>query len=314
MKNKLYIYTTKTYREKGWYKFGETEREVKIRVKEQDNASNPEDLEIIYEIETDLSDKKIHKLLELKGHSKTRDKKGNEWYDNFESDEHAKITINKILSEQSEDNRTQYRSRVFQTYTKLLFLEKLKNNTKNLINFILNFAQRFGKTIWSIDLLKDLYDDFGYKICVLPSYYLTSLTSFENDFYKFKGYSEEMILIDLSDEDLHELVEENYGKKLIIVKTSLHTEDFEKKLSFLKEIPSNEKITLIDEADFGTHTNNCQKKINFIGAKLNLYMTGTGIEKLINKLENLDDNIISWSINDMLMTKKGEHPIQKFMK
>jgi hypothetical protein len=314
MKNKLYIYTTKTYREKGWYKFGETEREVEIRVKEQDNASNPEDLEIIYEIETDLSDKKIHKLLELKGHSKTRDKKGNEWYDSFESDEHAKLIINKILSEQSEDNRTQYSPRIFQTYTKLLFLEKLKNNTKNLINFILNFAQRFGKTIWSIDLLKDLYDNFGYKICVLPSYYLTSLTSFENDFYKFKGYSEEMILIDLSDEDLHELVEENYGKKLIIVKASLHTEDFEKKLSFLKEIPSNEKITLIDEADFGTHTNNCQKKINFIGAKLNLYMTGTGIEKLVNKLENLDDNIISWSINDMLMTKKGEHPIQKFMK
>ena len=314
MKNKLYIYTTKTYREKGWYKFGETEREVEIRVKEQDNASNPEDLEIIYEIETDLSDKKIHKLLELKGHSKTRDKKGNEWYDSFESDEHAKLIINKILSEQSEDNRTQYSPRIFQTYTKLLFLKKLKNNTKNLINFILNFAQRFGKTIWSIDLLKDLYDNFGYKICVLPSYYLTSLTSFENDFYKFKGYSEEMILIDLSDEDLHELVEENYGKKLIIVKASLHTEDFEKKLSFLKEIPSNEKITLIDEADFGTHTNNCQKKINFIGAKLNLYMTGTGIEKLVNKLENLDDNIISWSINDMLMTKKGEHPIQKFMK
>jgi hypothetical protein len=123
-----------------------------------------------------------------------------------------------------------------------------------------------------------------------------------------------MILIDLSDENLHKLVKENYRKKLIIVKASLHVEDFEKKLSFLNKIPSNEKITLIDEADFGTHTDNCQKKINFIGAKLNLYMTGTGIEKLVNKLENLDDNIISWSINDMLMTKKGEHPIQKFMK
>ena len=314
MKRKLYIYTTNTYREKGWYKFGETKREVEKRVKEQDNASNPEDLDIIFEIESDLSDEQIHNILRLKGYSKTRYKKKNEWYKVFENDDHAILTINKILSEQNEDNRKEYKHRVFQTYTKLLFLEKIKNNTKNLINFILNFAPRFGKTIWSIDLLKDLHDDFGYKICVLPSYYLTSLTSFENDFYKFKGYSEEMILIDLSDEDLHELVEENYGKKLIIVKASLHTENFEKKLSFLNEIPSNEKITLIDEADFGTHTDNCQKKINFIGAKLNLYMTGTGIEKLVNKLENLDDNIISWSINDMLMTKKGEHPIQKFMK
>jgi hypothetical protein len=314
MNRKFYIYTTKTYREKGWYKFGETKREVEIRVKEQDNASNPEDLEIIFEIETDLSDKKIHKLIELKGHSKTRDKQGNEWYDAFENDDHTILTINKILSEHSEDNRKEYEPRVFQTYTKLLFLKKLKNNKKKLINFILNFAQRFGKTIWSIDLLKYLYDEFGYKICLLPSYYLTSLTSFENDFYKFKGYSEEMILIDLSDENLHKLVKENYGKKLIIVKASLHVEDFEKKLSFLNEIASNEKISLIDEADFGTHTDNCQKKINFIGAKLNLYMTGTGIEKLVNKLENLDDNIISWSINDMLMTKKGEHPIQKLMK
>jgi hypothetical protein len=40
-------------------------------------------------------------------------------------------------------------------------------------------------------------------------------------------------------------------------------------------------------------------------------MTGTAIEKVINPLENLDDNIIRWSYNDMLMVKKGEHPIQK---
>jgi hypothetical protein len=42
-------------------------------------------------------------------------------------------------------------------------------------------------------------------------------------------------------------------------------------------------------------------------------MTGTAIERVINPLENLEDNVIRWSYTDMLMVKKGEHPLQKHL-
>jgi len=66
----------------------------------------------------------------------------------------------------------------------------------------------------------------------------------------------------------------------------------------------------MDESDFGTHRGNSQEIIRYIDSKLNVYMTGTAIEKVINPLENINDNVIRWSYTDMLMVKKGEHPIQ----
>ena len=38
------------------------------------------------------------------------------------------------------------------------------------------------------------------------------------------------------------------------------------------------------------------------------------IENRLRSIAYKINEMISWSINDMLMTKKGEHPIQKFMK
>jgi hypothetical protein len=67
----------------------------------------------------------------------------------------------------------------------------------------------------------------------------------------------------------------------------------------------------MDEADFGTHRGNSQDIIRRVDSKLNVYMTGTAIERVMNPLENLGDNIIRWSYTDMLMVKKGIHPLQK---
>jgi hypothetical protein len=42
-------------------------------------------------------------------------------------------------------------------------------------------------------------------------------------------------------------------------------------------------------------------------------MTGTAIDKVVSPLNHIDDNIIRWSYIDMLMVKKGEHPIQNHL-
>jgi len=311
MKKKIYIYTTKTYRKNGWYKIGETIRDTIVRVKEQDSTSNPEVLEHIFEIYSDLSDTEIHKILENKyGFSKCRDNR--EWFEGFNGDDHVLTIVNKIISESGNDTRPTYNPRFYQDYINMVFLDKLSNSTKNKIDFALELAPRFGKTIWSIDLINTLFNDFGYKICFLPSYVLTSLSSFKKDFYRFYGYSNNMIYVD-SNDDLKKVIDENYAKKMIIVETSLHMNEYEEKLNLIKGLPTEDKVCFMDEADFGTHRIKSQDFIRFIDSKLNVYMTGTSIERVTNPLENLEDNVIRWSYTDMLMVKKGEHPIQKYL-
>lgn len=307
----IYVYTTKTDKTLGRYKIGETIRDVNKRIKEQDSTSNSEKLETIFQIESNLSDKEIHKILESK-YGFTKCRKDREWFEKFESDEEVITTINKIISESGIDTRPTYVPRFYQEYIKMLFFDKLIKNKKQKIDFALELAPRFGKTIWAIDVIHKLFKNHGYKICFLPTYTLTALSSFEKTFYEFRGYSDDMVYVK-KDDDLQKIISENYGKKMIIVEISLSTKEYEEKLNYIKDIPLHEKVCFMDEADFGTHRFLSQEFIRFIDSKLNVYMSGTGIEKVIYPLENLDDNIIRWSYVDMLMVLKGEHPLQKYL-
>ena len=91
--NKIYIYTTETYRGKRWYKIGETEKNVDERIKDQDGTSNPEELEKIFEITTSMSDKKLRKILRSYGFKVVRDRR--EWMGNFENDDEVIFWTNK---------------------------------------------------------------------------------------------------------------------------------------------------------------------------------------------------------------------------
>lgn len=307
----IYIYTTKTDRTFGRYKIGETTRNANERIREQDGTSNSEELEFVFEIKSKLSDKEIHKILESK-YGFTKCRKDREWFEKFESDEEVITTINKIISESGIDTRPTYVPRFLQEYIKLSFFEKLRNNKKDKIDFVLELAPRFGKTIWAIDTAQKLFDECGYKICFLPTYMLTALSSFKKTYYEFKGYSNNMVYV-TKDDDLQKVISENYGKKMIIVEISLSTKEYEEKLKFVKDIPQYEKVCIMDEADFGTHRFLSQEFIRYIDSKLNVYMSGTGIEKIIHLLENLDDNILRCSYIDMLMVEKGEHPLQQYL-
>jgi hypothetical protein len=318
MKRKIYIYTTKIYGKMGWFKIGETQQLVKDRVKQQDGTSNPEPLDIVYEVESVLSDKEIHKILESKGYERTRNDADREWFiinDGDNTDlyyEQVIILINRIISESSVDTRIEYVPRYFQSLIKNQFLKKYQDELKldyKKIDFALELAPRFGKTIWAIDLLNTLYVEHGIKLCVIPCYVHTAITSFKKEFYTFKGYSSNMVFV-TSEDNIQKVISENYGKKLIVVAMSLQIREHESKLDVIKAIPSKDKVSIIDEADFGAHRMNSQGKIDYLNCGLNIYMTGTAIERVALPLLNLRNNFIRWSYTDMLMIKKGEHPIQ----
>ena len=96
MKRILYIYTTESDRRLGRYKFGQTKREAKQRVKEQDSTSNSEPLILVFSIESYLTDHQVHDMLELEGKKRTRDNR--EWFESFQDDEDAIYFLNLIIS------------------------------------------------------------------------------------------------------------------------------------------------------------------------------------------------------------------------
>ena len=77
----IYIYTTESFRAKGWYKIGESIRHPNKRIAEQDIASSPEPLLFIHSwvVDNSITDKSIHELLELSGFNRLR--KGREWFE-----------------------------------------------------------------------------------------------------------------------------------------------------------------------------------------------------------------------------------------
>jgi metal-sulfur cluster biosynthetic enzyme len=306
--NTLYVHTTPTERQKGNYKFGQTSRTADGRIKEQARTAMSENPEKVWEGVSTLTDHEIHKKLTKMGFTHII----REWYGGFTSDDEVVAVMNQIIGETLQDTRVEYSPRYFQSQIKNQFLSKYQEELRlgyNKIDFALELAPRFGKTIWAIDLLNTLFLDHNIKICIIPTYVLTAITSFKKEFYTFKGYSSNMVFV-TSDDNLQKVINENYGDKLIVVAMSLHMREHELKLDDIKEIPSKEKVSIIDEADFGAHRMNSQGKIDHLNCGLNIYMTGTAIERVALPLSNLRDNLIRWSYTDMLMVKKGEHPIQ----
>ena len=305
---KLYIYTTKSDRKLGRYKFGQTIRTAESRVKGQ-QTGNSENLELICEVESEYTDHYVHNSLEKLGYVKVGDG-GSEWFSTFKCDDEAIASLGKILSNSKTTELKEYVPRFYQEYIKMLFEYKLKNFDGSKTEFALELAPRFGKTLWSLDLMTTLFESYGYKVCLLPAYVLTAHSSFEKEFYSSKGLSDKMVFVHKSD-DIQEIFEKEYGNKMIILPISLHSEEYQTKFEFISKLPLKDKVSFIDEADFGCHRTNSQDFIKFLNCGLDIYMTGTAIEKVISPLDHIDDNIIRWSYTDMLMVQNGEHPIQK---
>jgi hypothetical protein len=305
--NKIYIYTTESDRKKGYYKIGQTQREVNSRVKES-QTGNSESLETIGKFESEFSDHYIHDKLESEGY-KHVGTGGREWFGVFGCDDEVVSSVMKILSKSTTFPKETYQPRFYQDYIKMVFMDKFQQLGVGKKDFAMELGPRFGKTLWSLDLIMSLQDN-GFKICLLPAFVLTALSSFQKEFYKFQGFSDKMVFVDKK-EDLVSVIDKYYDTKMIIIPVSLHEVDYQKVYESITKLPTSDKMSIIDESDFGCHRQNSQEFIKYLDCDLNIFMTGTAIEKVISPLDNIGDNIIRWSYSDMLMVKNGEHPIQR---
>jgi len=330
---KIYVYSTKSALKKGIVKIGQTiEQEIDERISQQDATSSWEPPERVcnssgepLQFETYLSDGQIRDALFGMGYYEARTDARREWVGGFdvssEIGDEIELKINQIIADSGRDTRKVYTPYFYKVYIQSVFFEMLKacrRTGDKVINIAMELAPRFGKTTFAInELLIPLFKRKGYNLAVLPSYWLSSHSSFVKDLTRYKGFDNSVVYvgIDKTDSDpvkpIRNAIKKWYGKKMIVVELSLHISDhnFSRILRELKRIPPNEKLSIIDEADFGVPRKGQIDRINSLNCSLNLYMSGSGLDKVTAPLDNIGGNIIRWSYTDMMLVKDGTHPL-----
>ena len=164
-------------------------------------------------------------------------------------------------------------------------------------NFVCELAARIGKTILFLELARAMNEEFGHKAMFIMAYGvgLSVKTSYKNECAKFSDFSN-MSFIDAADAD----AEKQYrsavkADKMPIVFVSLNPEA-EEKYQWINKL-SGDHIALLEETDFGTHTDSQVEKVEFIlenKTVTRINASGTNIGRLAKAFgKNAIDEIIS---------------------
>jgi len=178
---------------------------------------------------------------------------------------------------------------------------------------IWDLAPRFMKT----SLILHFFNDSPKNFMFLRQYMLSPITSFKNDrkacssfkdigFYDLTEHGVEIL------PDVDEVIKKNLK---VIIAFSLCGDVDRKKLQEIRKyytsIENNKKFNVLDEADFGATSENSQKKyMSEIEGVETIFMSGTGDQKIINRLkldQEVQINAIKVSYPEMMLIAKRTH-------
>ena len=188
------------------------------------------------------------------------------------------------------------------------FISLLDEDKKKIMA---ELAARFGKTLLYLALFGQLKE----KVIVVGSYCLTALSSFKKECYLYEQFSNFTVMDLYSDTFQSDfLYNLSKGKKIVVV-VSLCGDKTGNSLRnnnarFLSKFFN--KITVIDEADYGAHTKNCVPFVNLIGKGAPIILTtGTNSERAKGEHDDVDaffkvtylDMIMKASMNPKLINE-----------
>ena len=279
--NSIYIFTKPSdYIQKSIVKIGETgsinDRSVKDRIYEQPNSTDTEPLLLLFIIDCKSYIEKgiIKNAKELESYlhkyfsdKQWKDGAGTEWY---QVDVSEVIKVSRVKLQDDFISKETFTPHFLQEIAILQCLDAIENETSDSVNIIAELCARFGKTLMYLELFRRLDND----IMIIPSYVHSVFTSFENEIigkYKdesigkwsnFKGFK---IVDTVLDNNWEQKFNSNVGKsKLVIFVSAQSREDSFDKFDIIKNISSDRKFVVIDEADYGAWTENSQKVVDYI--------------------------------------------------
>ena len=278
--NSIYIFTKPSdYIQKSIIKIGETgsinDRSVKDRIYEQPNSTDTEPLLLLFIIDCKSYIERgiIKNAKELESYlhkyfsdKQWRDGAGTEWY---QVDVSEVIKLSRIKLKDELISKKTFVPHFLQEIAILQCLDAIDSESEDSVNIIAELCARFGKTLTYLELFNRLDND----VMILPSYIHSVFTSFENEIlgkYKdenigqwtnFLGYK----IIDTRLDGWQEKFNSNLGKSKLVVFVSLQTkeESFEN-FEVIKKLENDRKFFVIDEADFGSHTEKSQKIVDYL--------------------------------------------------
>lgn len=183
------------------------------------------------------------------------------------------------------------------------FLDVIDN--KGLGSKILSeLCARFGKTITYLYLLLRMNEIYGTRVMILPGYVHSAFSSFKKEIDLYNDFNN-IVYVDTKKDNYEKLFNESLKEgKLIVIPCSLQVTDKEK-FTFLKNYDSDKKLMVIDEADFGAHTDNSNEIVEYLdNGCVRIHTSGTSIDRAGKNLKVID-SIINFSYFELLQSKKG---------
>jgi hypothetical protein len=250
-------------------KVGDSIRDVDVRIAEQGGASEYEAKIRVgswNNLQNIKRDYEVHKVLTKKGlHHK--DGAGTEWFKipgTSIDDAHRYIDD---LVESMEGKRVRNKVVLRDLQQKALndALEII-DKTDHSPTIAANLCPRFGKTIWSLMLFNAVCERYNNRIMLLPAYWLSVHSSFINALSDYDDFLD-IALIDCNDDDASFKVENALSNgQRVVVPISLHGDYDEwcEKHQWISDLKNDDIFVFADEGDFGTHTDNQIKKVDFL--------------------------------------------------
>lgn len=295
---KIYAYTTATYRTKGWLKVGETTQEsAEMRVAQQDGTSNPEPLEIerIWEVPSNITDKQIHAHLRKMGRSDTRIDKSREWFTCSVDD--VSSIINNMMSGVLRPNA--YPMRDEQQECVDTAIHHFANGGKR---FLLNAKMRFGKTFVGYQIAKRLAaGSDNFRVLVL-TYKPATNDGWKDDLERhvdFDGWQ----YFYAKDYNKNNPIELPEGNTVLFSSFQDMNELSKDKWEIAKNYHYD--LVIIDETHYGANTERAKTTLDAISYGLELHMSGTPLELLASG-EFTEEETYNWSYIDEQNKRKQE--------
>ncbi len=303
----FYTYTKNSAFAKGEFKIGQTIVGAIDRVGNTISASDNEVLYITDWVASGLaltpnSDVDyIHRVLHKSGDAvwtyseNKQNSPGTEW-SRFDDHKLVPSLVRKCL------DGNQSRIDLNLTIWQLEVIDKLLTQKNDGLKFLMyELAARFGKTTTYLAFHQMVKE----QVMILPSYVTTVFSSFENEIFKFNQFKD-FILLDASNPYFHSqwLDAIQTDKKIVVITSLCGSSNVEKNIPVISNF--KDKIVVVDEADYGAHTENVAPTVSRISnGCFTVLTTGTNSERAKGNHTDID-GFHKVTYFDMLMKRESD--------
>ena len=198
-------------------------------------------------------------------------------------------------------------------------VEIYKSTDSDRVDIASNLPPRFGKTTWALSLFNEL----DKKVLILPSSWLSTHTSFQEDINEFRDFNDIVFIKtnklflcynaisqngQLSEykKQIEEVLSQN---KRVALAVSLFAKD-KKQFETIRDIPNGDKFVCVDEGDFGSWTLKKREIIEYLipenksGKFPVVTMSGTNIARMVTGSKKID-GVVQSTYMELEKTEKN---------